>query len=942
MISTNEYKDLPEFLSKHNISKKEKNENTEFTHTRIGDPTKRLNIYPASYCIPKDKKKIFYNLYYEHIFVKKKMEYLTERQLENIGPILIDFDFRYSYDVENRQHTQEQIQDIINVLYLEELKEFFIFDENKSFPIYVMEKPHVNRVQEDNVTKDGIHFYFGIQMDNVMQQMLRERVLLKIADYIELPIINTWDKVIDEGISKGKTNWTLYGSRKPNHEAYELTQYFEITYDKTDGEFMMIEKSIKDFNFEKDFIKLTAQYEDNVKFDINPKIVDEYNKRKSGGKPTKIKKSSSKTRVVLLEDEENEDYISIEDITNEEILKKAIDNIMKELKPDEYVIKEIHEYTQILPAKYYEPGSHLLNRQVAFALKDKDERLFLSWIMLRSKASDFNYDSIPDLYMKWKKHFNKTDKNSECLTYRSIMYWAKQDAYEEYMKIKKNTVDYFVEQTLISSFTEFDIATVLFHLFKDKYVCPSMTSRQWYTFKNHRWVPDLGQSLRLAISRDLFNVYLEKQDQLMVEKNHFSENDERQEYINKRARIITELTVKLKKTTDKNNIMREAMELFYDKDFNENMDKNPYLMCFTNGVIDFKNKVFRNGYPQDYITKCTKIPYVEFDINNEEHKIQSEQIHKFMNQLFPEEDLKNYMWEHAASCLIGVNKNQTFNIYRGSGSNGKSIFTTDLMSKVLGEYKEVVPITLVTEKRVAMGGTCSEVIKLKGIRYAVLQETTKGCKLNEGIMKELTGGDPIQARGLYCESESFIPQFKLVVCTNVLFDIDSNDDGTWRRIRLVDFKSKFVNENEKHTDDTPYVFPKDKELEEKVKVWAPLFAGMLVKKAFETNGIVKDCDIVLSSSSKYRDGQDHIAGFVKDKIIKTDNVKDKIKKNELTNEFKIWFQGSQGARRMPKGSELYEYMDKKFGKCKNTGWQGVKIIYEEKEDELNEIKDDDE
>ena len=67
----------------------------------------------------------------------------------------------------------------------------------------------------------------------------------------------------------------------------------------------------------------------------------------------------------------------------------------------------------------------------------------------------------------------------------------------------------------------------------------------------------------------------------------------------------------------------------------------------------------------------------------------------------------------------------------------------------------------------------------------------KETKINEGIMKELTGGDPVQGRALYCESEIFEPQFKLVVCTNSLFEINSNDDGTWRRIRICDFLSIF-------------------------------------------------------------------------------------------------------------------------------------------------------
>ena len=54
---------------------------------------------------------------------------------------------------------------------------------------------------------------------------------------------------------------------------------------------------------------------------------------------------------------------------------------------------------------------------------------------------------------------------------------------------------------------------------------------------------------------------------------------------------------------------------------------------------------------------------------------------------------------------------------------------------------------------------------------------------------------------------------------------------------------------------------------------------------------------------------------------------DKIKKKELTQEFTSWFKESQGYRKMPKGVELYEYMDKKFGLHKTTGWQGVKILY---------------
>ena len=924
-----QFKDFSEFLAKHN-AKNEKG--TVATHTIIGE--KDLNIYGGSYFIPSEDLKSFYSLYYDNVFVKKRKEYLTEKQLETGGPMAVDFDFRYNYDVESRQHTKEHIQDMI-LLYLEELKEYFIFEEKKPFEIFIFEKPNVNRLEDKSLTKDGIHMIIGIQIDHIIQMMMREKILGKLPEIWELPLTNNWDSVLDEGISKGTTNWQLFGSRKPANEAYDLTQHFTITFDKSDGEFMMDENRVQDFDLKNNFIKLSVQNSNNPRFEMNPKIIDMYNKRFET-KSQKIRRPTSKTKLnLIIEDDENEEiYISLNDIINKETLQRAVDNQLKNLLPSEYEIKETHEYAQTLPAKYYEPGSHLLNRQVAFALKHTDDRLFLSWVMLRSKASDFDYGTIPSLYNEWNKYFkNKKDG----VTRRSILYWSKQDAFEEYEQVKNSTIDHYVEDTLFTQ-TEFDIAQVLFQMFKDKYVCSSIANKTWHVFKNHRWESDKGWTLRLAISKDMYNVYDKKKNDIQMEYQQFegNENDEKLELLKKKVKSITDLQLKLKKTNDKNNVMREAMELFYDKDFVKCMDTNKYLLCFNNGVIDFKLKAFRDGYPQDYITKTTGINYTEYNSENQEMVKTSEDITSFMKKLFPIESLNKYMWDHLASCLIGTNLNQTFNIYHGSGSNGKSILT-DLMSHSLGEYKGTVPITLVTEKRNSIGGTSSEIIQLKGIRYAVMQEPSKDTKINEGIMKELTGGDPVQGRALYCESEIFEPQFKLVVCTNSLFDITSNDDGTWRRIRKCDFLSKFVDEGETHTDDTEFVFTKDKSLKDRLPELAPVFMSMLVKRTFETGGVVEDCDIVLEASNKYRKGQDHIAAFVSEMVVKTGNTKDIIKKTEISNQFKLWYQDGQGGRKMPKGQELHDFMDKKFGHQKQAGWVGVKINYPEKGDEIDEL-----
>lgn len=656
---------------------------------------------------------------------------------------------------------------------------------------------------------------------------------------------------------------------------------------------------------------------------------------------TKNKKKTSGRKVNIVFDNEETD-IELSDIKNEETLKRAMENFLSSLKVKEQYIRETHEYAQILPKKYYEPGSHLLNRQVAFALKHTDDRLFLSWVMLRSKASDFDYDTIPALYNEWKNFTRRSD--DQCVTRRSIMYWAKQDAFMEYERVKKSTIDYYIEET-IGDAGDFDYAMVLYHMFKDKYVCSSITNKKWYMFQQNRWVVDDGFTLRLAISKDLAELYSEKQIHLLSELHQHDENDELYHKIQAKAKKLSNVCIKLKKTNDKNNIMREAMEIFYDKNFSKNMDVNPYLMCFTNGVVDFKNKCFRQGYPQDYITKSTGVPYFPYyeAIKEEKNMQMVEEIKAFMKTLFPMPELCRYMWDHLAASLIGIKKEHAFNIYRGSGSNGKSMLT-DMMSHALGEYKGTVPITLVTEKRNSIGGTSSEVVQLKGVRYAVMQEPSKDAVINEGIMKELTGGDPIQARALWSESETFIPQFSLVVCTNALFEIKSNDDGTWRRLKLVDFVSKFISEGEMHTDDTQYVFPKDKSLKEKLPKMAPMFISMLVDRAFETQGEVKDCPEVVAASNKYRQNQDCIRAFIEEKLMK---IEDKttvngvigVGKQSLNTVFKDWFALNYGNRKAPKLLELEEAIIKKYGKRnpKTNKWDDIMIRQDEEEDEMNEL-----
>ena len=118
MTSSSHYNDLSDFLTKHNYGSRFPNKNIQNpspTHTRIASV--ELKIYGGAYYIEKEELPIFRKLYYEHVFVKNRKEYLTERQLNGNGPIAIYFDFRYEYNVTKRIHTTEHIQDMVELYF---------------------------------------------------------------------------------------------------------------------------------------------------------------------------------------------------------------------------------------------------------------------------------------------------------------------------------------------------------------------------------------------------------------------------------------------------------------------------------------------------------------------------------------------------------------------------------------------------------------------------------------------------------------------------------------------------------------------------------------------------------------------------------------------------------------------------------------------------------
>ena len=944
---------LSSFLSQCRI----KNKKTQpFTHTRIG--SEALHIFGGSYYIPKNssdssEKSVydtFLPLYIKHVILGNQPEYLTEKQLLTNSPILLDFDFRYDSSITERQHDISTIYDILEIYINILCEEFVDIPHSTQFPIFIFEKNDV--VQKENFTKDGIHIIIGISLDKPAQILLREKVLSIIHDQIDdIPIINEWSDVIDYSIVSGNTNWQLYGSRKPGCEPYKLTHHLIYEMISESQSWKIIKKNIEQFDYANDFPLLTAQYDKHISFPLKSNLIEkidqmEHNASKS--KQTQMDHVTTEFKNLALSKDTFTDeqiYSSFASIQSMEELDTILENIIfnssstiyiqKNAKFEYFDIQEVYECTINLPPSYYELGRSTYAKwiRVAWALKNTCTHFFPIWVKMSSQADGFSFSSIPDMLDKWNR--SQPPPNSAVLTHRSIRFWCSQENPDAFKKIIDKSVDNYIIHTLLPrSINETDLANVLYRMYKDSFICSDIQHDVWFEYLNHRWSEmDSATTLRNAISKTLYSRFESINDMILGQIEEIKAGDENtdtttinrlQEYTKK---IYEILNICCLKTSWKKNIMYEAKFLFKDELFSKNLDTNLQLLCFKNGVVDFQNKEFRKGKPDDYVSLCTNTIYTPIDRNNPSDLATIQEIETFMEQLFPIQELRDYMWDHLASTLIGINRQQAINIYIGKGRNGKSKLI-ELMTLALGNYVGTVPVSLITQKRGKVGGTSSEIAQLRGVRYAVMQEPSKGDKINDGVLKQITGGDPVNARELYAKAITFTPQFKLAMCTNNLPEIESTDDGIWRRIKCVEFLSKFTEDpyNEKHPKEQyPYQFPVDTHIEEKFNQWVGIFTALLVERAFQTDGHIQYCEMVERFSNQYRDDQDVFSEFFKTNVKRASGMK--IMKNELTELFKIWFIQHHG-KNIPKGRELFQFMDGKCGKFYNGGWQNHSLIYD--------------
>lgn len=892
---------LREFLENHKADKLT-------THTSIAG---------GKYFIPDDDIDQFYKLYSESILDMNK-QYLTEISTA-IGPLRIDFDFVYNSDVSEHKHTQDQVISFAKV-YMEKMKEFLVLPPKVD--IFVMQKRRPTRDKKGRV-KSGIHIVVpSICSSKYVEQRIRRELVKRMPEFFgDLPLQKVddeiqWEKVYDEGVVNRSVPWTMYGSQKNDRDGDDtlpyLTEYI-IDYSSENGDVEIIKKEncppisvqlLKTLTLRRDDNEETPMTDEGKKLyhgiKDQPQVkISGGNTVPSRGRPVSrgekpgSRGSSPNGRIFVPLDPERKKYIK--------------DHVMN---------------LNMSRCEGYEPWV-----QVAICLHNIHPDL-LDVFLDFSAQNEEKYNEA-DCIQKWNGLTFRND--GDRLGEGTLRYWSREDNRIGYDEIESHNVDRLV--LTACSLTEHDVARVIHAKFRDNYKCSDFRNSVWYRWSGHIWKEtDSGVDLLLKLSRQIADLFFER---MKVTINQMSNEGLTQcsgegkgdcgvcQYCKKEKERtgLNNVYTQLKKTAFKANVMKECRELFFDEDFTKKIDANKDLIAFNNGILDLVTMELRDGKPEDYISFSTEIDYdpekkyYEYDCWTS--------IDKFIKQVLPDIEVRDYFIKHLASCLFGGNPAQKFHILTGSGSNGKSMIM-NLLSKSLGDYACTVPISLFTQKRKSSGSAAPEVMRLKGRRFVTMQEPDEAIALNTGFMKEITSGEKMYARDLFKSGTEFEVLAKFHLACNDKPKINTTDGGTWRRLMVINFISKFV---VKPT--APNEFPLDESIQSLVnsKEWATAFLNYMVTILKQEKGLRKLAapTKVMEYTSDYRNENDGIARFISEKISPLGEGEEPISvdKPTLKRVFKQWKEESDQRTLAP--LDMEKRIVSLFGACPKGGWTNFKL-----------------
>ena len=312
----------------------------------------------------------------------------------------------------------------------------------------------------------------------------------------------------------------------------------------------------------------------------------------------------------------------------------------------------------------------------------------------------------------------------------------------------------------------------------------------------------------------------------------------------------------------------------------DELDRNQYLFNVKNGTIDLRTGILREHRREDMITKLSNVVF--------KSDAKCPMWLKFMLQIMDrDKDLVRFIQRTIGYGMTGDVSEQVLFFLYGTGANGKSVLL-ELILALLGDYAKTSEPELLMAKRGEAHPT--GVADLHGIRFISSIEVGDGKRMNETLVKQLTGSDRVKARYMRQDFFEFIPTHKIFLAANHKPAIRGTDYAIWRRIRLIPFNVKFSRPNKHMAEDL-------KSEMAGILNWA--IAGCL---EWLENGLREPLK-VMKAVAEYRNEMDVIGTFISDHCVVVEFAKGS--SSALYGKYQEWC----------KETGEYQVSQRKFGLC---------------------------